>query len=63
MTLRAPQLDFDPCDELAAGASATAFLWSAWYDHQRYRLARIAESHSIKQACADLRSTGTTLHR
>ncbi len=40
-------------DELAAGASATAFLWSAWYDHQRYRLARIAESHSIKQACAD----------
>jgi signal transduction histidine kinase len=40
-------------DELRDGAAATAFLWSAWYDHQRYRLARVAASHSIAQACSD----------
>ncbi len=40
-------------DELGDGARATAFLWSAWYDHQRYRLARIADSHSIRRACSD----------
>jgi len=40
-------------DELGDGATTTAFLWSAWFDHQRYRLARVAESHSIKAACAD----------
>ena len=50
-------------DELAAGATSTAFLWSAWHDHQRYRLARIAESHSIKQACNDPKAAAEAVRK
>ncbi len=38
-------------DELADGAAATAFLWSTWFDHQSDRIARISESHTVRQAC------------